>query len=114
MPGRRQGLRHPSFFVSLLAVLALTTGGCYWLASRPQNPAFVFGCEEDYTFTATFDDDSVLLKLPDRTVRLPHVLSADGARYSDGQITFWNKGDSALLELGNRTYRNCVTHQPPL
>jgi len=35
-------------------------------------------------------------------LRLPHVISGSGARYSDGKTTFWNKGRSVLVEVDDR------------
>jgi heat shock protein HslJ len=37
--------------------------------------------------------------------RLPHVPAASGARYTDGQVTFWSRGAEALLERDGRTWR---------
>lgn len=44
---------------------------------------------------------------------LPHVVSADGARYAntDESFVFWTKGDGAFIQEGansTQTYTNCV------
>jgi membrane-bound inhibitor of C-type lysozyme len=35
-------------------------------------------------------------------LRLPHVISGSGARYSDGKTTFWNRGRSVLMQIDDR------------
>ncbi len=54
---------------------------------------------------------NVQLTLPDqRTITLPQVPAASGAKYSDGNFTFWSKGNTALLEQNERLLlRDCVT-----
>ena len=48
--------------------------------------------------------------LPDqRTVTLPQDQSASGAKYSNGSITFWSKGNTALVEEGGEPkWKDCV------
>lgn len=67
---------------------------------------YVYTCSE-YRFTARFEPEAAVLTLPDRELRLPQVLSASGARYSDGEATFWIKGDDATLEIDGKTYADC-------
>jgi uncharacterized membrane protein len=52
---------------------------------------------------ATFHGDRVELQLPGRTLTLPRVIAASGARFSDGSNTFWNKRNDATFELDGRT-----------
>jgi membrane-bound inhibitor of C-type lysozyme len=78
----------------------------------------VYRCEGDYGFTALVtldtadvvptDADGTRLFLPERAVMLPHVISASGARYSDGSITYWSKGDHALLEVDGVSRSGCT------
>ena len=37
-----------------------------------------------------------------RELRLPHVISGSGARYSDGKTTFWNRGKSVLMQVDDK------------
>lgn len=48
--------------------------------------------------------------LPDqRTVILPQDQSASGAKYSNGSVTFWSKGNTALVEEGGELkWKDCV------
>jgi membrane-bound inhibitor of C-type lysozyme len=39
---------------------------------------------------------------------LPQVISGSGARYSDGKIVVWNKGDEVFIDLGNGQTFNCI------
>ena len=63
-----------------------------------------FRCPGGQTVMARFEpqDDFVNVRFEGRELQLPHVISGSGARYSDGKATFWNKGDSALVEIDNR------------
>jgi len=40
-------------------------------------------------------------------LQLPQMVSASGARYSDGYTTFWEKGGIAMLEAGSVNVKNC-------
>ena len=48
--------------------------------------------------------------LPDgRVVTLPQADSASGAKYSNGAVTFWSKGNTALVEEGGEAkWKDCV------
>jgi len=50
-------------------------------------------------FDVEFVDDVAVLYLPTGPLKLPQVISGSGARYSDGETTFWIKGDSAYMEI---------------
>lgn len=94
--------------LSLGLLVALT--GCWRTSAEHEAPrVFTFNCESAYTFTVQYDGDTAVVTLPAGTVRLPQVVSGSGARYSDGNITFWNKGNTARLEVGDRTYESCRT-----
>jgi len=41
------------------------------------------------------------LFLPDRYAVLPQVPAASGAKYAEGDLVFWTKGDEATLEIGD-------------
>jgi uncharacterized membrane protein len=90
---------------------ALLLGACRQTPAEPPVPAAApdaalpvaarFACDE-VAVAATFHGDRVELQLPGRTLTLPQVGGASGARYSDGSNTFWNKGNEATLELDGR------------
>lgn len=68
---------------------------------------YVYTCEDGYQFTARVAADTARIFLATRTVALPHVVAASGAKYSNGEITYWSKADSARFEIGNQTYTSC-------
>ena len=72
-----------------------------------------FKCDE-IGLIARFSDGVVELSLPgDRKVNLPQVVSASGARYTDGSTLFWNKGDEAQFEMNGRKYTGCRIDREP-
>jgi putative lipoprotein len=70
-----------------------------------------FDCDT-LALTAIFHEDRVVIELPERSLTLPHVVSGSGARYSDGAITFWNKGREATFENEGRTQTCRERHDP--
>lgn len=80
-----------------------------------QTETLVYECG-DYSFTARIEGEHAWLFLPEETVSLPHVISASGAKYSNGETIFWNKGDGVILTLGvnspgSKVHKNCVNNQ---
>jgi len=59
---------------------------------------YVYMCSDNSRFTARIEGETAWLFLPSGTISLPHVEAASGAKYSDGTVTFWSKGESAMLE----------------
>ena len=62
--------------------------------------AYVWNCDGGLTLNMKnlYRDNAITLDLPEGPRRLPQVVSASGASYSDGSLTFWTKGDTATLE----------------
>jgi len=53
-------------------------------------------------------------KFAGRALRLPHVISGSGARYSDGKTTFRNRGRSALMEVDDKiVVQDCMLQGKP-
>lgn len=71
-----------------------------------------FKCD-DISMIARFSDGVVEIALPGRTISLPQVVSASGARYTDGQTLFWNKGDTAQFEMNGKAYTGCRADRRP-
>jgi membrane-bound inhibitor of C-type lysozyme len=96
-----------------------------------QNIEAMYTCDSGKTIDATYQNatsatttgNSVILVLSDgRQMTLPQTISADGARYSNGNpqipdgqpgaetFVFWSKGNGAFVtENGTATYNNCLT-----
>lgn len=68
---------------------------------------FVYQCSPSVRFVVRLGPDQAWLFLPQNTINLPRVLSASGIRYARGDSVFWSKGDEAMLDIGNRHYRDC-------
>lgn len=78
----------------------------------PANTGLAYKCD-NIEFIAKFGGDKVQILLAGRTLILPNVISASGARYSDGNNTFWSKGNDAQFELNGVSYSGCKTDPLP-
>lgn len=68
---------------------------------------------EPMRLTAIFGGGGVRLLLADgRDIFLPRAISASGARFTDGSIEFWNKGNEARFEIDGTTYLLLVEEEP--
>ncbi|MDE3128803.1 MAG: MliC family protein [Gemmatimonadota bacterium] len=69
---------------------------------------YVFRCADGYVVRAQFTGDGARLRLPDTTLTMPHLRSADGARYGVGDLVFWERGNSAFMQRGDSIiHRDC-------
>ncbi|MDO9509318.1 MAG: MliC family protein [Thermovirgaceae bacterium] len=50
-------------------------------------------------FEVRFVEGGAILYLPDGPLELPQAVSGSGARFTDGETTFWIKGDNACMEI---------------
>jgi putative lipoprotein len=67
-----------------------------------------------FAFRVEVAADGVRLALPEgRSLDLPAVPSASGAKYSDGRDTFWSKGDEATLTLDGVEHAGCRLARKP-
>ena len=100
----------------LILVLAASLGGCA-ADEEELNREVVFQCAGGGRFVAVFEPnlDSVVISVQEERTRLSHMPSGSGAKYGDGRMTFWSKGDEALLERPGAAWRGCVGQQtwPP-
>jgi len=72
----------------------------------PEPRTLVYQCD-GLDFAVRQGPGEVAVHLPDRMLVLPQVRTASGAKYQEGDVTFWSKGDEALLELGAERYAGC-------
>ena len=97
-----------SLVMILICLLALSAiGSCSNEGSRSEPLTFVYECDDDYVFVVRIEGTDAWLFLPGRTVKLSHVPSGSGAKYTDGSVTFWSKGEEALLEVEGEEQRSC-------
>jgi membrane-bound inhibitor of C-type lysozyme len=86
-------------FAALL--LGAATAGC----DHPDNPTFEYACDDSRNLSVTYfkvpGPTHARLVIGDETHDLPHVVSASGARFSDGKITWWEHGGEAELSRGS-------------
>ena len=52
-------------------------------------------------------DRAISLETHEGSRKLPQALSASGARYTDGTITFWTKGNTATYQRDGGDLLNC-------
>ena len=88
-----------------------TADGLIVISRQPEPQTYAYDCSDGYSFTARIEEKKAWLFLPDQTVSLPLVPSGSGTKYSEGQITFWRKGDEAMLELGEERHANCTNNR---
>jgi membrane-bound inhibitor of C-type lysozyme len=112
-------IRQPLITVSLLSAIV----GCSPIypdkaANADEKPVpgtdiqtFVYECPDGYSFVARTQNDQVWLFLPGETVDLPRVTSASGVKYAAGNITFWSKGDDALVETADTSHTGCKNNR---
>ena len=78
-----------------------------WAA--PVGPrVLAYECEE-LSFRVEVTKERAVLFLPGKSLELPAVPAASGAKYSDGSTTWWSRGDEALLTLEGVEQRGCRT-----
>jgi membrane-bound inhibitor of C-type lysozyme len=80
--------------------------------SRVPPGATVYQCDGSRTLYVRYLDGgkAAWVILPEREFRLNPVISASGARYSNGVATLETRGDDATLSDGpNVTHANCKT-----
>lgn len=58
-------------------------------------------------FDVVFRGDTALITGQDGALHLPLAISGSGARYSDGEHTFWEHQGTARIELPDTTYEEC-------
>ena len=91
--------------VGLAVVVLASMLSCSQANVKGEQKWLSFRCPDGQTVMAQFhlpEDQFVDVRFAGRDLRLPHVISGSGARYSDGKTTFWNKGDSVLMEVDDK------------
>jgi membrane-bound inhibitor of C-type lysozyme len=105
-------MRRPNRRASAAAAAAGLVGLCACAADEASAPPVVaFVCPGGTVLRAHFypAENRVHLEVGGRTYDLPQLISASGARYGNGGVTFWNKGREALFErFDGPSYAGCV------
>ena len=128
-PERRYGVRATlagpdgrPLWVTPTAAPVLTQGAPetleLWLqrasAAAPPGPrVLAYDCA-GFAFRVEVSRERARLLLPGRSMTLPALPSASGAKYSDGSTTFWSKGDEASLRLDGAEHSGCRARARPV
>jgi membrane-bound inhibitor of C-type lysozyme len=71
--------------------------------------AYVWDCDDGTSLTMDnlLAERAISLQLPEGPRRLPQVIAGSGAKYDDGSLSFWTKGDTAMLQRNDGPVVNC-------
>ena len=88
-----------------LIIMTMLAGG------GPLND-IVYTCVGTVPLLAQFQDSAVQLIIGKRTIVLPQARSGSGARFFDGKVLFWIKGQEAVFDSGDGVARSCRVTDP--
>ncbi len=74
--------------------------------TRPMATTLVYECT-GLEFITRVGPGEMALWLEDRYVVLSQVRSASGTKYEEGDLVFWSKGGTAILEIDGISYEDC-------
>lgn len=77
-------------------------------AKKPSSNTAGYQCAGIGSVTATFVGGWVRVAIGDRSILLPRKRSADGARFTDGESLFWDRGKTALIAVDGGPQRSCT------
>ncbi len=83
-------------------------------AAAPAGPRVIAYECTGFAFRVEVSRGRALLLLPGRSLALPAVPSASGARYADGTNELWSRGEEASLRLDGVEYAGCRARARPL
>lgn len=71
--------------------------------------AYVWNCDDGQTIRMRnlLRENAITIEMHEGGRKLPQAISASGVRYTDGSLTFWTKGDTALFERQGSAPVNC-------
>lgn len=95
------------YMFSVYVIVALLVAAC----ASSKGTTYNYLCSDGNRFqvTMTHNGEKVILRLGERLLELPHVRSASGAKYSDGETTFWSKGIQAFITTHDKvSHKDCV------
>lgn len=73
---------------------------------RSLSRTMVYDCN-GFDFVTRLGPGEMALWLPQRYLVLSQVRSGSGAKYQEGDVIFWSKGNEAMLQLGDVTHHDC-------
>lgn len=98
----------------VLLLLLVFTISCAHKRFKSDSIKTKYICENGFEFTTEIHKsqgiDQVVLIIGENFYPLDITPSASGEKYTDGMNTLWTKGESAMLELADKTeYKECHT-----
>jgi len=102
--------------IGFLGIVVALTLGCSRANVETEQKWLNFRCPDGQVVMAQFQpqDQFVNVRFAGREMRLPHVISGSGARYSDGKTTFWNRGRSVFVEVDDKiVVQDCMLQGEP-
>ena len=106
----RASAKKPKYFLVAAGVLA---GGTplpgQEIAPQPQSTMrraiewkrFDYTCEGGQKLVVYLHDQTVKVRYEENNYLMKQTRAADGARYSDGKVLWWSKGDGGFLQEDN-------------
>ena len=90
--------------VGFAAISLAVIMSCSQASVEAEQKWLTFLCPDGQPVMAQFQpqDQFVNVRFAGRDLRLPHVISGSGARYSDGKTTLWNRGRSVFVEVDDK------------
>ncbi|MDX2230081.1 MAG: MliC family protein [Leptolyngbyaceae cyanobacterium bins.349] len=107
-----KGFLIPGWFLLGVAIAPLTIAP--FAIAQTSAPKVIatatYRCDDGKGFKAEYrDNETVRATFGSKVIELPQAESASGARYSNGSVTIFTKGDTAFVEVGDdRLFSNCV------
>jgi membrane-bound inhibitor of C-type lysozyme len=99
------------------AVAMIAPLSCFRANVASEQKWLSFRCPDGQTVMAQFhlpEDRFIDVRFAGRDLRLPHVISGSGARYSDEKTTFWNRGRSVFVEVDDKiVVQDCMLEGKP-
>src|SRR5262245_55142672 len=94
----------------VLAAACLALCACA-TPDTPEEPSYLWRCDGGVTFRVRLTTGgNAEVTAGGKTYRLPAVMAASGARYSDGRVEFWEHGGEAMLNgAAGGPYEACKT-----
>jgi putative lipoprotein len=125
----RASAKKPKSFLVAAGVLAVGTSlpGQETAPAQPQSTMrraiewkrFDYTCEGGQKLVVYLHDQTVKVRYKENHYLMKQTRSADGARYSDGKVLWWSKGDGGFLQEDNpdgdgaMILKDCKLDQPP-
>ena len=100
----------------ILLIYLLAAILCCLGCVKSKGTTFEFVCPDGAHLEVTYleNGEKVSLVYDGKVFHLKRTISGSGARYYDGKIVFWNKGDRALLEIdGKIIHQDCELLEKP-